>query len=269
MLLAFDIGNSDITAGLWKDNEWKYIWRIPSRPDLPELYFGVKIRDYFFESSTDLNLVNTIVLSSVVPAMTDKIKSVSRMLFDKDPIVLGPKVYAQLPIDILNPFEIGSDLVANAAGAYFKYKQTCVVVDFGTALTFTTISDTGKILGVSIAPGLKTAIRSLSQNTAKLFDVPLAMPVSALGYNTVTAIQSGILFGYEGLVRNMVLKIREELKTDCPAIATGGLSSIITPLHNFFYSVEPNLTLDGLRMIGEVVSNKNGGAQSEAPPEKK
>jgi type III pantothenate kinase len=256
MLLAFDIGNSDITAGLWKDNEWKHIWRIPSRPDLPELYFGVKIRDYFFESSTDLTLVSTIVLSSVVPAMTDKIKSVSRMLFDKDPIVLGPKVYGELPMDILNPFEIGSDLVANAAGAYFKHKQTCVVVDFGTALTFTTISDAGKILGVSIAPGLKTAIRSLSQNTAKLFDVPLAMPASALGYNTVTAIQSGILFGYEGLVRNMVLKIREELQTECPAIATGGLSSIITPLNNFFHSVEPNLTLDGLRMIGEVVNNK-------------
>jgi type III pantothenate kinase len=93
MLLAFDIGNSDITAGLWKDGEWKHIWRIPSRPDLPELYFGVKIRDYFFESSTELSLVNTIVLSSVVPAMTDKIKNVSRTLFDKDPIVLGPKVY--------------------------------------------------------------------------------------------------------------------------------------------------------------------------------
>jgi len=256
MLLAFDIGNSDITVGLWKDDEWKHIWRIPSKPDLPELYFGVKIRDYFFESGTEINLVDTIVLSSVVPAMTDKIKNVSRTLFDKEPVVLGPKVYDQLPIEILNPFEIGSDLVANAAAAYFKFKQTCIVVDFGTALTFTTISAGGKILGVSIAPGLKTAIRSLSQNTAKLFDVPLVMPNSALGKNTVTAIQSGILIGYEGLVRNMVLKIREELKEECPAIATGGLLSIISPLHDFFYAVEPNLTLDGLRMIGEVVNNK-------------
>jgi type III pantothenate kinase len=159
----------------------------------------------------------------------------------------------QLPIDILNPFEIGSDLVANAAAAHFKYKKACIVVDFGTALTFTTISSTGKILGVSIAPGLKTAIRSLSQNTAKLFDVPLVMPTSALGKNTVTAIQSGILIGYEGLVRNMVLKIREEVQEECHAIATGGLSSIISPLHDFFHAVEPNLTLDGLRMIGEKI----------------
>jgi len=256
MLLAFDIGNSDITVGLWKDNEWKYVWRISSRPDLPELFYGIKIRDYFFESRTEVSEVRTIVLSSVVPAMTEKIKSVSRTLFEKEPIVLGPKVYESLPMNILNPFEIGSDLVANAAGAYYKFKQTCIVVDFGTALTFTTVSGDGKILGVSIAPGLKTAIKSLSQNTAKLFDVPLEMPTSSLGKNTVTAIQSGILFGYEGLVKNVVAKIREELKTECPVIATGGLSSVITPLTNFFHAIEPNLTLDGLRIIGELVNGK-------------
>jgi type III pantothenate kinase len=256
MLLAFDIGNSDITVGLWKDNEWKYVWRISSRPDLPELFYGIKIRDYFFESRTEVTDVRTIVLSSVVPAMTEKIKSVSRTLFEKEPIVLGPKVYESLPMNILNPFEIGSDLVANAAGAYYKFKQTCIVVDFGTALTFTTVSGEGKILGVSIAPGLKTAIKSLSQNTAKLFDVPLEMPASSLGTNTVTAIQSGILFGYEGVVKNLVTRIREELKTECPVIATGGLSAVITSLTDFFHAIEPNLTLDGLRIIGELVNVK-------------
>ncbi|HCZ35820.1 MAG TPA: type III pantothenate kinase [Cytophagales bacterium] len=254
MLLALDIGNSDITVGLWKDNEWKHVWRISSRPDLPELYYGVKIRDYFFESGNAVDQVKTIVLSSVVPAMNDKMKSVSRTLFEIEPIVLGPKVYASLPMQILNPFEIGSDLVANAAAAYFKYKQPCIVVDFGTALTFTTVSGTGEILGVSIAPGLKTAIRSLSQNTAKLFDVPLEMPTSSLGKNTITAIQSGILIGYEGLVRNVVTKIQAELNVPCLVVATGGLSSVITPLGSFFHSIEPNLTLDGLRMIGEHVS---------------
>lgn len=256
MLLAIDIGNSDITVGLWKNDEWKHIWRISSKPDLPELYFGVKIRDYFFESGIEVNQVKTIVLSSVVPAMTEKIKNVSRTLFEKEPVALGPKVYESLPMNILNPFEIGSDLVANAAAAYFKYKQTCIVVDFGTALTFTTVSAEGNILGVSIAPGLKTAIRSLSQNTAKLFDVPLEMPSSSLGKNTVTAIQSGILFGYEGMVKNVVSKIREELNIECPVIATGGLSSTITSLHKFFHSIEPNLTLDGLRIIGELVNSK-------------
>lgn len=251
MLLAIDIGNSDITLGLWKNQEWKYVWRVATKPDLPELYYGIKIRDYFFESGMESAQVRTVVLSSVVPGLTDKIKNVVRTLFEKEPLLLGPKMYDQLPMGILNPYEIGSDLVANAAAAYFEHKKTCIVVDFGTALTFTTISGEGTILGVSIAPGLKTAIRSLSQNTAKLFDVPLEIPPSSLGKNTVTAIQSGIMFGYEGLVRNLVAKIKEELNTECLVIATGGLSSQIIKLKDLFYSIEPNLTLDGLRRIGE------------------
>jgi len=257
MLLAIDVGNSDITLGLWKDNEWKFVWRVSTRPDFPELYYGIKIRDHFFESGTEAHQVRTIVLSSVVPSLTEKIRSVMKTLFEKEPIVLGPKMYDQLPLAILNPYEIGSDLVANASAAYFEYKKTCIVVDFGTALTFTTISGEGTILGVSIAPGLKTAIRSLSQNTAKLFDVPLEMPPSSLGKNTVTAIQSGIMFGYEGLVRNVVAKIKEELSTDCLVIATGGLSSQIVSLKDLFFSIEPHLTLDGLRRIGEWM-NENG-----------
>ena len=253
MLLAFDIGNSDITIGLWSNDAWMHTWRIPSKPDQPELYYGVKIRDYFLEAGIAVDVIETIVLSSVVPDLTEKIKNVIRQLFLKEPITLGPAVYAKLPIQVLNPIEIGSDLVANAMAAYMKFKQTCIVVDFGTALTFTTVSGEGKIVGVSIVPGLRTALKSLTQNTAKLFDVPLEMPASALGINTVTAIQSGIVIGYEGLVKNIVTAIRAELKTDCPAIATGGLSFVITSLKGFFHTVDPHLTLDGLRFIAGVV----------------
>jgi type III pantothenate kinase len=251
MLLAIDIGNSDITLGLWKDKEWKFVWRIATKPDLPELYYGIKIREHFFESATESTQVRTVVVSSVVPVLTEKIRNVVRTLFEKEPILLGPKLYDKLPLGILNPYEIGSDLVSSAAAAYFEHKRTCIVVDFGTALTFTTISGDGTILGVSIAPGLKTAIKSLSQNTAKLFDVPLEVPPSSLGKNTVTAIQSGIMIGYEGLVRNVVAKIKEELNTDCVVIATGGLSSKIVSLNDLFHSIEPHLTLNGLRRIGE------------------
>ena len=253
MLLAFDIGNSDITIGLWSNDAWMHTWRIPSKPDQPELYYGVKIRDYFLEAGIAVDVIETIVLSSVVPDLTEKIKNVIRQLFLNEPITLGPAVYAKLPIQVLNPIEIGSDLVANAMAAYMKFKQTCIVVDFGTALTFTTVSGEGKIVGVSIVPGLRTALKSLTQNTAKLFDVPLEMPASALGINTVTAIQSGIVIGYEGLVKNIVTAIRAELKTDCPAIATGGLSFVITSLKGFFHTVDPHLTLDGLRFIAGVV----------------
>ena len=255
MLLAFDIGNSDITMGLWNGTGWQ-VWRIPSRTDQPELFYGIKIRDYFLEAALPIELVEIIVVSSVVPGLTDKIRNVVRSLFRREPVVVGPGIYDKLPIEVLNPYEIGTDLVANATAAYFKFRKTCIVVDFGTALTFTTISGEGKILGVSIVPGLRTAVRALSQNTAKLFDVPLEMPTSALGRNTVSAIQSGIVIGYEGLVKSMVQAIREELKTECLAIATGGLSFVITSLKGFFHVVDPQLTLDGLRIIGELVSEK-------------
>lgn len=250
MILVLDIGNSDITMGLWDGNQWKHIWRIPSRLHQPELFYGVKMRDAFFEAGIPISNVKRIVLSSVVPGLTEKVNKVIKSLFSQDPVVLGPAVYEKLPIEVLNPFEIGSDLVANAMAAHMKYKRTCIVADFGTALTFTTISAKGKILGVSIVPGLRTAIKALSQNTAKLFDVPLETPTSALGTSTITAIQSGLVIGYDGLVRNMVGAIRKELDEDCLAIATGGLSFVITSLKGFFHAIEPNLTLDGLREVG-------------------
>jgi type III pantothenate kinase len=194
-----------------------------------------------------------VVISSVVPDLTDKIIHVTATLFEKKPIVLGPDIYPRLPIEVLNPYEIGSDLVANAVAAYEKFKTNCAVVDFGTALTFTTLSSGGKIEGVAIAPGLKTAIRSLSQNTAKLFDVPLELPKSVLGKNTVHAIQAGILMGYEGLVKSMLDRIRTEMNDpDLKSVATGGLSSIIAPLNGTFTAIEPHLTLEGLRIVGEL-----------------
>lgn len=253
MLLAVDIGNSDITFGLYKDEQWINIWRISSATNHPELFYGIKLREYFFEAGLKTEGVQKVVMSSVVPDLTGTIISVVTTLFGKKPIVLGPDVYSKLPIEILNPYEIGSDLVSNALAAYTFFKSHCIVVDFGTALTFTTISNTGKIEGVAIAPGLKTAIRSLSQNTAKLFDVPLEMPQSALGKNTVHAIQAGILLGYEGLVRTMLDKIRTELGDQTiPSVATGGLSSIITSLNGTFTILEPNLTLNGLRLVGDL-----------------
>ena len=254
MLLALDTGNSDITIGLWNGHEWNQIWRIPSKPDQPELFYGVKIREQFLEANIPEASIDRVVVSSVVPSLTEKLRNVIIAITNREPVILCPTIYKKLKIEVLNPYEIGSDLVANAVAAFDHYRKACIVVDFGTALTFTTISDTGKILGVSIVPGLKTAIRSLTQNTAKLFDVPLQMPSSVLGTNTITAIQSGILVGYQGLVQTMIGSIRNEIGIDCPAIATGGLSSIITPLSDFFDRVDPHLTLSGLRIVGETTS---------------
>lgn len=254
MILVLDIGNSDITIGLYNHKAWLHVWRIGSVAERPELYYGIKIRDYFSEAGIAITDVEKIVLSSVVPNLTDKIINVTVTLFEKNLVVLGPEVYSKLPIKVLNPYEIGSDLVANAVAAYTMFKANCVVVDFGTALTFTTVSASGEIVGVAIVPGLKTAIRALSQNTAKLFDVPLEMPKTVLGKNTVHAIQAGILIGYEGLVKFMLERIREELKDKhLSTVATGGLSTIITPQNGTFTRIEPNLTLDGLRLVAGCV----------------
>lgn len=254
MILVIDIGNSDITLGISDGSVWRNVWRIPAVIDRPELYYGIKIRDFFAEASPDNRLVDRIVLSSVVPDLTEKIINVTVPLFEKNPIVLGPEIYHRLPIKVLNPYEIGSDLVANALAAYMRYKDNCVVVDFGTALTFTTISRQGEILGVAITPGLKTAVRALAQNTAKLFDVPLHWPESVLGKNTVQAIQAGVLAGYEGLVRTMLHRIATELKvSELKTIATGGLVTAIPSLQETFTAVDQNLTLEGLKMTAEVI----------------
>src|SRR5438128_638608 len=133
MILALDIGNSDVTIGYWDGSAWTQTWRIPSRTRQPELFYGVKIRDAFLESQVALHSVRAIVISSVVPGLTEKIQKVIRSLFNIDPIMLGPAVYEKLPIQVLNPYEIGSDLVANAIAAHILYKGTSIVCDFGTA----------------------------------------------------------------------------------------------------------------------------------------
>ena len=257
MLLAIDIGNSDITLGLHIENQWQPVWRIPSVADLPQMFYSLKILDNFFESGIKREDVSCVVISSVVPELTDKIVYASASLFEIDPIVMGPELYKSLPITVLNPYEIGSDLVSNSLAAFTFFNRSCVVVDFGTALTFTTLSGKGEILGVSIAPGLKTAIKSLSQNTARLFDVPLDMPESVLGKGTVQAIQAGVLIGYEGMVRHMLERIKSELNDpSLSTVATGGLSSIIPSLKEVFSVVDPHLTLNGLKIAGEIVMGK-------------
>jgi type III pantothenate kinase len=253
MFLAADIGNSDIVLGIWSENTWVHTWRIPTMPDEPEVAYVSRIHSFFLENAIAPSALEQVVISSVVPVMVTKIKQSLASVTGLIPYVLGPEWYDLLPLQIRNPFEIGPDLVANALAAYTRYQEKTIVVDFGTALTFTTLTEEGHILGIAIAPGLKTAIKALSQNTARLFEVPLQMPQSPLGHNTAEAIQAGILFGYEGLVRSIVYRIREELDENCIAVATGGMSGIITTLGDVFFDVVPTLTLDGIRLAGQIM----------------
>jgi type III pantothenate kinase len=252
MLLVIDIGNSDVVFGLFHDQKWRNQFRISSSFSKLATDFESKLRFLFLENDIKLSEIEKTVISSVVPHLTGPISYMTESLFGKKPIILGPSIYPQLPLGILRPQEIGSDLVCNALYAYTKYKKNCVIVDFGTALTFTTVDETGKILGVSIAPGLKTAVKSLFSNTAQLPEVPLEVPKSVIGQNTVHAIQAGVMWGYIGMVEKMLEKIKEEIGSDCVVIATGGLSSKLTELHHLFDEVDINITLNGLKAVADL-----------------
>jgi type III pantothenate kinase len=147
--------------------------------------------------------------------------------------------------------EIGSDLLANAVAGYAKYQDKCIVVDFGTALSITIVGEGGKLLGGSIAPGLKSAMKALSSNTAQLPFVQLEAPPSVIGRNTIHAIQSGVVLGYVGLVESLIKRIKAELGESAKVIATGGLAEVIAPHTDQFDAIDPWLTLDGLRLIAQ------------------
>ena len=195
--------------------------------------------------------VDRVVISSVVPALTGSIIAMCRHLFKVEPLVLGPVLYPDLPLTIPSPHEIGADLVADALAAFRKTGGPCIVVDFGTALTFTCVGMGGRILGVSIAPGLGTAVNALSRDTAQLPFVQLEAPTSVIGTDTVTAIQAGVIHGYAGLVEHLVKRMKQEIGLQAKVIATGGLCRIIAPLVEAFDDIDPNLTLDGLAYVAD------------------
>ena len=257
MLLAIDIGNSDITIGLWNGEAWVSQWRIPSRTEFPEVSYAVKLRDLFLEDSQAVDNVKTIVLSSVVPGLTEKIKNVTKSLFEKEPILLGPAVYAQLPLTILSPHEIGSDLVANAVGAYFKLKQTCIVVDFGTATSFDIVNQQGEFIGGIIAPGLNLQMKVLNKFTSKLPKIDVATADKVIGNNTSEAILSGVIRGSASMIDGLVLECEKELGSKVTLIATGGYSGLISSyLKRPFDFINPTLTLEGLRFLYDLNAKK-------------
>ncbi|WP_254413067.1 type III pantothenate kinase [Dyadobacter diqingensis] len=254
MLLAVDVGNTDTVFGLYESDAWTHVWRVRSLAQESESHYASKLMLHFLEAGISFGDVKTVVLSSVVPSLTPTIQKMLRSLFSVDTITVGPNTVPGLTIAIDHPHELGADLIANAVAVMTRYKQNCVVVDFGTALTFTTVSNKGEILGVAILPGLVTAVKALFANTAQLPEVPLKLPASAIGKNTVQSIQAGILLGYEGLVKSLIHRIRLEMGGDCIAVATGGLSSIIDTLRDEFVEIDRKLTLDGLRIIGEKIN---------------
>ena len=253
MFLAIDIGNSNVVIGLYSEDEWVQTWRINTITDsTAPVFYERAIRDLFFENLIPLQEVNLIGISSVVPNLNTPYELVLNNLFDEAKLLfIQPSQYNALGISVARPYEIGTDLIANAYAANQLFNNACIVVDFGTALSFVVVDEKCEILGVNIAPGIQTAFKTLSDSTAQLPNVELEYPSSTIGTNTNQAIQAGILVGYVGLVRHIIHEISKEAGIEFITIATGGLSSILKPLQEDFYSISSSLTLDGIRLITE------------------
>ena len=246
MILVIDIGNSNIVFGIFNNDEILSEFRIDTSRAKNASIYEASFRDHLLEKNIAIDQIKLQLLSSVVPDVTQAIEDMCIHLFGKKPLRAGRETFHKLPLSILNPNQIGTDLVANALFAHENYKEDCIVVDFGTALTFTAVDANGSIIGVNIAPGLKTAMKALSGNTAQLPEIPLEFPKQVIGTDTVSAIQAGIMIGYTGLVKHMLNTMKTSLAPNCKTLATGGLSTILNHLHNEFDKVDQHLTLKGL-----------------------
>ena len=257
MFLAIDAGNSNVVFALYQEKSGKWTNQFRLETHTPRLIsqLSKKVPLYFLEHGIQPSQISKIGFSSVVPEVNGIIDQFCENYFGLSPYLISAKSYAKLPVKSLRPNEIGSDLMCNVMAAFSRFSRPVIVLDFGTALTFTAVGAAGEILGVNIVPGLKTAVKSLFTNTSKLPEVELKLPKSALGQNTIHAIQAGVLYGYTGLVKGMIEAMEAETNMEFTIVATGGLAAILTTLEQTFDEVDRNLTLEGLRLITEANSD--------------
>jgi len=251
VMLAIDVGNSNIKLGLYRDSQWIGRWQIRTIRNMTADEYGVSFENLLGHAGIDVASLGTIVMSSVVPPVTGSLRQMFSELARLEPIVVGPGIKTGIRIRTDNPAEVGTDLVVGAIAAYERYQTNCIVVGFGTALTFTAIADPGDLVGVAIAPGLNYAAEALFQHTAQLRLVDLEVPRTAIGKNTVHSMQSGILFGYAGMTESIIRRFRAELPGPPEVIATGGQAEIIARLTDCFTDIDPWLNLEGLRIVAE------------------
>ena len=188
-MLVADIGNTDIVFGIFEKSELIHSFRITSKSEETALFFEMQMHNFFLEHNISKALYTNTLLSSVVPELTSIIADILKRISGRDTILVKSNIYPSVKVCIDNPDELGTDLYCNAVYAFYKYKTACIIVDFGTALTFTAVNNKGEVLGVAIAPGLKTAVNALFSKTAQLPEVPLIIPSKAIGTNTLNSIQ--------------------------------------------------------------------------------
>lgn len=251
MLLAIDIGNTSIAFGVYKNRELAAHFRLGTIKGRGVDEYTVFLTSLLASKGIALGDIKAVIISSVVPPILEIIREVSKESFGINPLVIGENVDSGIQVLYDNPKEVGTDRIVNAVAGYDKYHQSLIIIDFGTATTFDCVSSSGEYLGGAISPGIAISAEALFQRTSKLPRVDILKPAAAIGKNTVASIQSGLFFGYVSLVEGMVKRIEIEMQSSPLVIATGGQAELISNGTDVIKHVEPNLTLEGLRLIYE------------------
>jgi len=252
MLLAIDIGNTNIVLGTYREEELIACWRLATDVHKMADEYAVLLNSLFSSEGLSKSEVEGSAISCVVPPLLPIFQELCREHLQVEPLVVGPGIKTGVRILMDNPREVGADRIVNAIAARRLYGTPAIVIDFGTATTFDVVSREGDYLGGAIAPGISISAEALYRQAAQLPRIELALPKKVIGKNTVAAMQSGVLFGYVALVEGMVKRIEEELGEEAKIIATGGLARVIARETSVIQVVNPNLTLEGLRLIYEM-----------------
>ncbi len=249
MLLVIDVGNSNTVLGVYRNAELIRDWRIATDKDRTVDEYAMLFHNLFELAEMRFEQLSAVIISCVVPPMLNSLEALCRKYFKLSPLVVGPGVKTGMPIQYDNPKEVGADRIVNAVAAFDRWHCGMIVVDFGTATTFDVVSASGEYQGGAIAPGVGISAEALFARASKLPRVEFVRPAQVVAKNTVSSMQSGIFYGYVGLVEGIVTRIRAEVGQPLKVIATGGLAAAIAEASDMIDSVEPFLTLEGLRIL--------------------
>jgi type III pantothenate kinase len=251
MLLAIDVGNTQTHVGAFDGSELVEHWRFSTNREATGDELAITVHDLLALRGIEFSDVDAEAISSVVPRLVPEYRQMFERYLDREALIVGPGTKTGMPIRLDNPRELGADRLVNAVAGYERCRDACVIVDFGTAITYDAVSGSGEYLGGIIAPGIEISIEALTSRAARLPRVDIERPRALIGKSTEASIQSGIVYGFAGQVDGICRRLREELGDRITTIATGGLASVIVDFTETIDLVDDLLTLKGLRLIYE------------------